>query len=1171
LYQYRFNADGTPYTETEFDEDSDWVDLRLPEVLLNVDSETLTITLQLDSLPSGFSIKVGSNPEVTSGDVTLSPSELKTVQIKPAANYNGSFELDLVAFSTEADGATSTPQIFKVPVNIVSLADGFDQINSVVMAVEDTNYTLQLSDFKFSTADYPGSVSEVEITSLPAAGAGALEWYNGSAWVAVNALQKISATDIKADNLQFVPAQDVYGAAAGSFTFKLSDGVYSSDEAATLTLNISETDTDKDGVGDRTDLDDDGDGILDTVEAGSDIGDNAYNVASATFNNSYSVAEDGSPTALTFNDTGTKLYVVGEIGKKIFEYSLDNAFDVSNKNLINTLPIDIGGDNPTGVTFSSDGSKMFVIGYTSDEISEYHLTEAFDTKTASYVISHPVDEQENNPAEVLFNPQGTKMFVLGFGGDDITEYSLTTAYDVSSRQLESPTLSVSGQELDPFGMSFNHDGSQLFVIGGNNDNINIYQLNTPYSVTDGYSFGGSLPVGDQEGYPTGIAFNNSGTEVFVIGVHGKEINVYDINPGSISNDIDGDGIINSLDIDSDNDGITDNVEAQTTQGYKGPSGVDTNQDGVDDAYAGGLSLTDTDADGTADYKDSDSDNDGILDVVERGDGQAINADNKTDTDKDGLLDAFENGSNNDGYDVNDQNVTTDGSGAATNFDLADTDNNVADDGSDASALIKDLDYRDNPTAKDTDSDGIADLHDLDDDNDGILDTVENNVVLDTFAAAQSIVSTGSSQTLTADNGEELTVSLSSPTNAQDTRMTADGVTGYWLGNGDSAGAVDKALMFSFDKLVTEVTLYVSALDGAPTMQEQLLVEINGAPVMFNPDNITELGKGNTIITSAGTALQHSGNTNTAGKFSYTFNVAEGIDSIKLVHSSLLGATGGAIYDVQVTGNILNADVDGDGIINSLDIDSDNDGITDNVEAQTTQSYQGPSGIDANNDGVDDAYGGGLTAFDSDVDGTADYKDSDSDGDGILDVVERGDGQGSDNSDKTDTDNDGLLDVFENGTTNDGYDVNDQNVVVDGSGAATSFTLSETANAVLADGSDAAALIKDLDYRDNADAKDTDGDGVADLHDLDDDNDGILDTIEDNGSYFGSNAFNVQSAELNNTFSLANEVGAPYGMTFSAGGKKVFVTTNFANIDEYSLEDAYDLSNKTLLNTFRVVV
>jgi len=83
-------------------------------------------------------------------------------------------------------------------------------------------------------------------------------------------------------------------------------------------------------------------------------------------------------------------------------------------------------------------------------------------------------------------------------------------------------------------------------------------------------------------------------------------------------DSDSDGIPNYLDLDSDNDGIPDNVEAQTTSGYMTPSGTDANNDGVDDAYAGGLTPVNSDGTDNMDYLDTDSDNDGVSDSVESG-------------------------------------------------------------------------------------------------------------------------------------------------------------------------------------------------------------------------------------------------------------------------------------------------------------------------------------------------------------------------------------------------------------------------------------------------------------------------------------------------------------------------------------------------------------------------
>ena len=86
-----------------------------------------------------------------------------------------------------------------------------------------------------------------------------------------------------------------------------------------------------------------------------------------------------------------------------------------------------------------------------------------------------------------------------------------------------------------------------------------------------------------------------------------------------------------LDIDADNDGIPDIVEAHSTSDYKnslptgnvGTNGVDTRYENVDTYSPTGITIVDTDLDGTPDYRDSDSDNDGTSDLLESGLGNTL--------------------------------------------------------------------------------------------------------------------------------------------------------------------------------------------------------------------------------------------------------------------------------------------------------------------------------------------------------------------------------------------------------------------------------------------------------------------------------------------------------------------------------------------------------------------
>ncbi len=178
--------------------------------------------------------------------------------------------------------------------------------------------------------------------------------------------------------------------------------------------------------------------------------------------------------------------------------------------------------------------------------------------------------------------------------------------------------------------------------------------------------------------------------------------------GLPQNDLDGDNLPNHLDIDADGDGIPDNVEGQDTDDYIEPLGIDSDLNGLDDAYestpgAGeGITPQDTDGDLMPDYLDLDSDNDNVPDNIEGhdhdGDGIADNIPTGTDEDNDGLDDGYE-GSNIDDQDVNDE----------IDMPLVDLPDNDGDAGTDEG----DVDYRDT----DDDNDGIPTI-DEDNDDDG---------------------------------------------------------------------------------------------------------------------------------------------------------------------------------------------------------------------------------------------------------------------------------------------------------------------------------------------------------------------------------------------------------------------------------------------------------------------
>ena len=89
-------------------------------------------------------------------------------------------------------------------------------------------------------------------------------------------------------------------------------------------------------------------------------------------------------------------------------------------------------DKPNGFTFNNDGTKMFITGHAEDEVFEYTLSTAWNISTATFVDSFSTKSEDSQSRDVKFNHDGTKMFVLGQINVAVCEYTLSTGFDLSS-------------------------------------------------------------------------------------------------------------------------------------------------------------------------------------------------------------------------------------------------------------------------------------------------------------------------------------------------------------------------------------------------------------------------------------------------------------------------------------------------------------------------------------------------------------------------------------------------------------------------------------------------------------------------------------------------------------------------------------------------------------------
>ena len=202
-----------------------------------------------------------------------------------------------------------------------------------------------------------------------------------------------------------------------------------------------------------------------------------YNLAGAEYDSvSFSVAgQEASPYGIFFKPDGTKMYIVGYTGDDVNEYDLSTAWDVSTASYLQVFSVSAQDTTPLKLFFKPDGTKMFVLGATGDDVNEYDLSTAWDIATASYLQNFSVAAQDTSPGNVFFKPDGTKMYIVGVAGQDVNEYNLSTAWDIST-SVYSQNFSVAAQDTSPIDLFFKPDGTKMYVLGASNDTV--YQYST---------------------------------------------------------------------------------------------------------------------------------------------------------------------------------------------------------------------------------------------------------------------------------------------------------------------------------------------------------------------------------------------------------------------------------------------------------------------------------------------------------------------------------------------------------------------------------------------------------------------------------------------------------------------------------------------------------------------
>ena len=235
-----------------------------------------------------------------------------------------------------------------------------------------------------------------------------------------------------------------------------------------------------------------------------------------------SAPEESTKRDITFNNDGTKMYIIGSAQDAVKEYSLSTAFNVSSATYTQDFYVGTEDANPYGIAFNNDGTKMYIVGNTTDSVYEYILSTAFNVSTATLNQSFSVAAQDTVPEGIAFNPNGTIMYIVGNGTDSIYQYSLSTAFDISTATF---TQSVGLSATSANGMAFNNDGTRMYIIESLTDSVFIYSLSTAFDIST-IVLQSTADVSFQFTSPEGIALDNNEQFIYIVGTSNSNVEQY---------------------------------------------------------------------------------------------------------------------------------------------------------------------------------------------------------------------------------------------------------------------------------------------------------------------------------------------------------------------------------------------------------------------------------------------------------------------------------------------------------------------------------------------------------------------------------------------------------------------------------------------------------------------
>jgi hypothetical protein len=251
-----------------------------------------------------------------------------------------------------------------------------------------------------------------------------------------------------------------------------------------------------------------------------------------TYEKGFSVTgQDTAPSGVAFSPDGARMYIIGTTGDDINEYSLSVPWDVATAAFVR-VSATVGDTAPNDLFFKPDGTKVYIVGDTGDAIREFNLTTPWDVSTLTFVQSFSVAAQDTTPLGLHFSADGTKMYIVGATNDRVYQYGLGTAWDISTASFTQFFSTTAAFLTTPHSIRFNADGTKMWVLCSASDNVAEYTLGTAWDISTSVLAGRKF-IAFEEQSATGLWVEPAQNKAYVVGTSSDTVFQYKTNSAGL--------------------------------------------------------------------------------------------------------------------------------------------------------------------------------------------------------------------------------------------------------------------------------------------------------------------------------------------------------------------------------------------------------------------------------------------------------------------------------------------------------------------------------------------------------------------------------------------------------------------------------------------------------------